>query len=129
MEFSFVGCDGGDNDPDLGLIKYNVDPLGQTYSQVSPKQAKASPQQRTSFAYDLLGRMIERQETDLDSFWTFDTAANGIGQLAEAYTLAGTRKDYTRVRTYDDKGRPDTTSQTIENRVYASRMATTRGEG
>jgi hypothetical protein len=34
--------------------------------------------------YDLLGRMTDRFEPDLESHWVFDTAAKGVGQLAEA---------------------------------------------
>jgi RHS repeat-associated protein len=108
------------NDPDLGIISYSVDPIGQTWKQVSPKQLLTG--KSTTFTYDLLGRMTARLETDLKSYWVFDNApGKGIGQLAEAYTQAGSTKDYDRLHTYDTLGRPLLTTQVLANNgSYAS---------
>lgn len=82
-------------DPDLGAWTYSVDPLGQTWRQIDAKN------QQTDFTFDELGRMTQRIETDLKSYWVYDTATKGVGKLAEAYTLAGTTKDYQRTYVYD----------------------------
>lgn len=103
-------------DPNLGWIHYDVDPLGLTYSQTSPKQRSAS--QSTRMAYDELGRMTARYEPDLESHWIYDTAPNGIGQLAEAYTGAPAAKDYRRLHSYDSLGRPTITEQFLTDGPY-----------
>jgi RHS repeat-associated protein len=108
-------------DPNLGWIEYSVDPLGQTWSQVNPKQRAASPPQKTRFEFDLLGRMTGRYEPDLESHWVFDTAAKGIGQLAEAYTGKSTAKDYRRTHTFDSLGRPSVSTQMLTDGNYTAR--------
>lgn len=107
-------------DPDLGRIDYHVDPLGQTWEQISPKQNLAK--QSTTFEFDALGRMTARRETDLESHWVFDTANKGIGQLAEAYTIAAGVKDYRRVLVYDGLGRPVLTTQTLTDASYTAQV-------
>jgi RHS repeat-associated protein len=79
-----------------------------------------SANELTRFDYDNLDRMIGRYEPDLTSNWIFDTAARGIGQLAEAYTSTGTVKDYRRVHTYDTFARPQKTTQTLSDGSYSS---------
>ncbi len=61
-------------------------------------------------------------ESDLESHWNYDSAATGIGQLAEAYTLTGGLKDYRRQHTYDDKGRPKLTTQLLSDASYTSNI-------
>lgn len=111
------------NDPDLGIIKYFVDPLGQTWAQQSPKQAAAG--KKTYLVFDLLGRMTARYESDstgkFESHSVYDSAAMGIGQLSEAYTGTLAAKDYRRLHTYDSKGRPDVTTQLIQNSQFTSK--------
>ncbi len=113
-------------DPDLGQIDYSVNPLGLTWKQVSPVQrAKAAlptppPAPYTKMKFDALNRMVERTEDDLKSYWIYDTAANGIGQLAQAYTGVQASPDYRRVHTYDDRGRPLSTTQTLFDGDYVS---------
>jgi RHS repeat-associated protein len=99
-------------DPDLGWVHYDTDPAGRVWRQQSPKQRPAG--QATTFQFDLLDRMVLRSETDLTSTWVYDTAATGMGQLAEAYTGTPTLKDYRRVHTYDSLGRPSTTTTTLD---------------
>ena len=96
-------------DPDLGEIKYELDPLGQVLAQISPEQAKAA--QKTTFEYDALGRLIARYEPDLESHWVYDSGANAIGKLAEAYTGNSETKDYRRLHKYDALGRLAETKQ------------------
>ncbi|UMR29225.1 hypothetical protein MJ904_19335 [Massilia sp. MB5] len=93
------------DDRNTGQIEYGVDPLGRTWYSKSPMQAKSG--QKTSFEFDVLDRMTGRYESDLESHWLYDSASNGIGLLAEAYTLRMSKeKDYQRLYTYDDKSRP-----------------------
>ncbi|OWQ82873.1 hypothetical protein CDN99_27935, partial [Roseateles aquatilis] len=86
-------------DPDVGSVAYWVDPLGQTWKQ---RDAKA---QETLFSFDALGRMVRRLEPDQDSRWEYDTAANGIGKLAQSYTWVNGAADVRRAMTYDAQGR------------------------
>lgn len=110
-------------DPDLGAWTYSLDALGQLVSQTDAKS------QVTTFTYDDLGRMTRRLEPDLDSYWVFDSATKGVGQLAEAYTLTGTgTKDYRRVHGYDSLGRPATTTTTLD-KDYVSLSAYESGTG
>jgi RHS repeat-associated protein len=117
-------------DPDLGRIDYCIDPRGLLWQQISPiERAKIGTQtsyctQRwnsgtasaTNFFYDVLDRMTERQEPDLDSHWAYDSqvgssscgSATGAsqGKLVEAYSVLGNgTKDYDRVESYDNIGR------------------------
>jgi YD repeat-containing protein len=112
-------------DPNLGRIDYFVDARGLTWKQISPKQRAQNQSTRTE--YDRLGRMTGRLEPDLESRWDYDTATTGIGQLAEAYTLIGIApnkvKDYRRIHTYDNLGRPRLTTQNLTDGVYTSLVA------
>ena len=108
------------NDPDLGLIEYGVDPLGQTWWQRSANQRAMPGQPGTRTEFDLLGRMTARYEPDLESHWAYDVAANGKGQLAEAYTIANGVKDYRREHSYDSLSRPAATVQTLTDGPYTS---------
>jgi RHS repeat-associated protein len=107
-------------DPDLGSIQYNVDPLGQVWAQISSKQRAAGT--KTYMAYDPLGRMTARYEQDLESHWIFDTASMGIGKLAEANTQANSKKDYVRSLTYDAFGRPKLTTTQLSDATYSSQV-------
>lgn|GEM_PF-3646619 len=105
-------------DPDLGQITYDIDPIGQVWRQTSPNQRTLG--QHTYSAYDLLGRPTARYEPDLKSYWTYDSAAMGVGKLAEAYTGSPTAKDYDRTHTYDTLGRPAKTTQVLNDATYSS---------
>ncbi|TFW09524.1 hypothetical protein E4K72_05625 [Oxalobacteraceae bacterium OM1] len=105
-------------DPDSGWTHYDVDPLGQVWQQTNPVQRAAGT--ATRLTYDALGRLTARYEPDLESHWVFDTAATGIGQLAEAYTGTPTAKDYRRLHTYDSLGRPAQTTQVLFDGSYTS---------
>ncbi|GGC87345.1 hypothetical protein GCM10011396_38240 [Undibacterium terreum] len=108
------------NDPDLGHIHYDVDPLGRTWRQVTPNQRAQS--KATTFEFDALDRMVARHESDLESRWIYDAAAKGIGSLTEAYTfiLGSSTKDYDRVHTYDSLGRPSLITQLINGYSFTN---------
>ena len=106
-------------DPDLGRIEYGVDALGRVRKQSTKLQRDKG--QFTETDFDKLDRMVLRKEADLAAGWTYDTAVNGKGQLAQANTtLASGAKDYVRVHTYDSQGRPASTVQTIGAETYTS---------
>jgi RHS repeat-associated protein len=113
-------------DPDLGWIHYQVDPLGQVLSQVSPNQR---PSKSTVMTYDVLGRMITRTAGDLVAGWTYDVldgqtncaTYKSCGQLVESFTKNGANKDYRQLHTYEAEGRPDTTT-TILDKNYTSKI-------
>ncbi len=107
-------------DPDLGRIEYAPDPLGRVLTQSSPVQRAGG--HSTEFRYDLLGRMTSRTERDMNAVWVFDTAPNGKGQLAQAYTRKGSATDYQRVHSYDRFGRPSLTTQVLDNISYSSEV-------
>ncbi len=108
------------NDPDLGATQYEVDPLGQTWRQSSPEQRKAG--QVVTFGYDLLGRLTARLEPSLSSHWSYDTAKQGIGRLAEAYTGTAQDKRYQRLHEYDELGRLRTTRERRADADYVSTL-------
>lgn len=110
------------NDPDLGQIDYSVNPLGLTWKQVSAVQ-RAKATATTGFTrtrYDALNRMVERVEDDLKSYWAYDIAKGGVGQLALAFSGTQTTPDYLRAHAYDDYGRPSTTTEQLSGEVYTS---------
>src|SRR6185295_18778925 len=57
-----------------------------------------------SFRYDGLGRMVERDDPDGITSWTYDTAAHGKGLIASVTSPAGHVKSFT----YDPLSRPET---------------------
>jgi RHS repeat-associated protein len=108
VEYDRLGRKTKLTDPDLGTWTYKVDPLGQTYEQTDARAKK------TSFSFDELGRVTRKLETDSDNNWIYDTAATGIGELAESYTLIGSNKDYRRIHSYDAFGRPASTQTNLD---------------
>ena len=122
VDYDGLGRKTGLRDPDLGWITYDVNPLGQVYAQTSPVQRASG--HKNWMAYDLLGRMTARYETSsvhaLESHWVFDTAAMGVGQLAEAFTGQANNKDYRRIHTYDELGRPKLTTQYLADGAYSA---------
>jgi RHS repeat-associated protein len=84
------------NDPDKGAWSYGYDALSELVSQTNAKS------QTSTISYDLLGRPTQRVEPEFTSNWIYDTAAHGIGLLAQATTTAG----YSRAFTYDTLSRP-----------------------
>ncbi|MDR2213565.1 MAG: hypothetical protein LBE21_08070, partial [Pseudomonadales bacterium] len=87
-------------DPSLGTWNYQYTVLDQLKQQTDAKG------QITTLTYDKLGRMTQRVEPGLTSTFTYDSAAKGIGQLAQMETNAGNRRSHT----YDTYGRPLSTT-------------------
>ena len=110
MGYDVMGHKTSMTDPDLGAWTYVVDAAGHT------RQQKDAKSQVTTYWYDLLDRLTERLEPDLDSHWTFDAAANGVGMLAESYTwiAATSTKDYRHVYAYDNLSRPSSSTTTLD---------------
>ncbi|WP_374581710.1 NBR1-Ig-like domain-containing protein [Pseudoduganella sp.] len=106
------------NDPNMGVTDYWVNPLGQVWAQQSRKQRPKG--QKTYFAFDMLDRMRARFETDLESHWEYDSAANGVGKLAVSYTGTSDAKDYRRNYQYDEKGRLKATEEKVYGKLYSS---------
>lgn len=122
-------------DPDLGEIRYTVDPLGRTVAQTSQVQRDKTLQtgdDHTSYtAFDALNRMVARVEPDLKSYWVYDQMPGGAackttrscGQLVEAYTGTAVKKDYQRLHTYDQYGKPEGTTQQVGDGIYTAQVA------
>ena len=110
MYYDVMGHKTSMNDPDLGTWSYVVDAAGHTLQQTDAKS------QVTKYVYDALDRLTQRLEPDLDSRWAFDSAANGVGKLAESYTwiAATSTKDYRHVYAYDTLGRPSSSTTTLD---------------
>ena len=70
----------------------------------------------TELAYDALGRRVQRREAEGTSQWQYDTAAKGIGKIAQV-TGAG----LTRSQTYDRLGRPVETRTQIGAKTLSER--------
>ncbi|MDL1862574.1 RHS repeat protein [Betaproteobacteria bacterium PRO7] len=106
-------------DPDKGTWAYRYNALGELVWQESPNQRAAG--QATTMRYDRLGRLIERDEASQRARWVYDTAPNGIGKLAETFTLLvdGTTRDFQQSLAYDTRGRASSTTTTID-RAYAA---------
>ncbi len=92
------------NDPDMGIWSYAYNALGELIRQVDAKN------QTVTMQYDKLGRMVSRNEPDLNSTWSYDSAAHGIGKLASATSGNG----YSRTHSYDALGRLSSTSTVID---------------
>lgn len=87
-------------DMDMGSWSFTSNALGETISQTDAKG------QTTTFAFDPLGRLTERQEVEGTSIWTWgnSNAAKNIGRLA---SVSG--PGYSETYIYDLIGRPSST--------------------
>ena len=125
------------DDPDTGLWTYCYNALGELRAQQSPNQrgstaANPLPAQLcpatddstttavavagwTTLAYDKLGRLVDRQEPEFRSTWTYDRYADGshcskgTGKLCESSTTGGVKRQHQ----YDSLGRPEASRTTI----------------
>jgi YD repeat-containing protein len=71
----------------MGSWSYSYNVLGELVSQTDAKA------QTVTMAYDALGRMVSRTEPEGTTTWSYDTAANGIGKLAQANGPNGFERD------------------------------------
>ncbi|WP_067479338.1 FG-GAP-like repeat-containing protein [Actinomadura hibisca] len=84
----------GENHPDRGATTVEYDGLGQTVKRTRGPLAEI-------FAYDDIGRLTSSKAAGATSVFTWDTAANGKGQLASAQGPDGLATGYR----YDSLGR------------------------
>src|SRR5581483_3942394 len=91
-------------DPDMGTWHYAYDAAGELTSQTDAKG------QITTVRYDQLGRLVRRDEIEGTTTWTYDTAAHGIGKLAQV----DAPNSYSETYVYDSLGRPYTTTRVIK---------------
>lgn len=127
------------DDPDTGLWTYCYNALGELKAQQSPNQrgssaanalsAQACPATNdstgtavpvpgwTTLAYDLLGRLVDRQEPEYRSSWSYDRYADGTdcpkgtGKLCESRTSHGVQRQHQ----FDNLGRPEASRTSVAN--------------
>ncbi len=87
-------------DPDLGNLVYAYNAFGESIRQTDARGKTAT------LVYDAVGRLKTRSEPDLNSYFEYDTASQGVGQLAKTWTDNG----YCRVHGYDGLGRASSAS-------------------
>jgi RHS repeat-associated protein len=87
----------------------SYDVFGELTSQIDAKS------QSTTMAYDALGRLNSRTESEGTTSWTYDTATNGKGKLA-AVSAPGS---YSETYSYDTLSRPIAVSRTIDATPYS----------
>ncbi len=98
-------------DPAMGSWTYSYNAYGELVGQ------RDSLNQSVSIAYDSLGRMVQRNEPDLNSQWSYDTkfdgtaCGKGVGKLCEAKADNG----YKRNHSYDTLGRLVQTATTLDD--------------
>ena len=111
----------GMTDPDMGSWTYGYDAFGELTSQIDAKL------QTTTILYDVLGRTIQKKAGSFNANWVYDTAANGIGQLAAACVRSDSSNtcvglaagDYLRTYSYDTLNRPMGVTLTLDSANYA----------
>jgi len=65
-------------------------------------------------AYDALGRMVRREESEGITTWEYDSAGKGIGKLAWVQGPGGFRKEFA----YDNPGRPLEATTHADNQTF-----------
>jgi RHS repeat-associated protein len=116
-------------DPSLGPWSYTYDALGQLKTETDAKS------QLTRLSYDVLGRLTEKLNDDLDARWYHDRipagspgaggwCAAGLSRLCEvtAGNATGTNPLQRQRTTYDPLGRPTATETTLD-RAYTSSVS------
>lgn len=101
------------DDPDMGHWTYAYDAAGELTSQTDAKG------QTINQAYDALGRLTSRTAPQPDgstgtSTWTYDSAPNGVGNLAKVVGADGFEKDYA----YDTLSRLSSVTRVIDGTGY-----------
>ena len=94
------------DDPAMGQWQYAYNAAGELTWQQDARG------QRTELSYDALGRLIRRQEAEGSSEWLYDTAAKGIGKIAQVIS-----NGFSRHQTYDRLGRPSETTTRIDGKT------------
>ena len=97
-------------DPDLGVWRYRHDAFGRIVSQTDALGLVMT------IEYDILDRPIRRIQPDGTSTSQYDTAPNGVGQLAALSNSEGYREEYQ----YDGFGRPVRRGVTIGREQFVT---------
>jgi len=108
MTYNVRGMKETSNDLDSGAWSFDYYPLGELKSQTDAKN------QTTTFTYDPLSRLLTRVDLDGTTQYTYDTAANGIGQRATSSSPGG----YSETYSYDTRGRLSQTRITADSSTY-----------
>ena len=110
ITYDLLGRKTAMSDPDKGNWTYNYNVYGELISQTDGKG------QTSSMTYDVLGRMVSRIDRRADNSiegnttWTYDTAANGLGQLASVHDSVS---NYIKAVGYDSYGRVSETATSL----------------
>jgi RHS repeat-associated protein len=96
------------SDPDTGSRGFKYNAFGEVREQTDAAGAV------NTFIRDLLGRITKRQDKDGTTTFTWDTAANGKGQLADTTSASGVRRQFF----YDTSARMNREIWTIRGVTY-----------
>jgi RHS repeat-associated protein len=107
-EYDLYGRRVSASDPDRGATEYEYDAWGQ----LAVERHDAGPE--IAFTRDRLGRVIFRMDSDGVTSFSYDTAAHGVGHLAQATSADGVTTSYT----YDAQSRLDSYRQAIDGATY-----------
>ncbi|NKQ37798.1 MAG: hypothetical protein HF973_19570, partial [Chloroflexi bacterium] len=116
MNYNGFGRKTSMNDPDMGAWQYEYDPAGNLTRQTDANGGILC------FEYDALNRLTRKGEgntavpcaiTDELAAYQYDTAQNGIGQLAQVTWPGGSDAFF-----YDSLGRMYKQTRQIDNRAY-----------
>ncbi|HEC84313.1 MAG TPA: hypothetical protein ENI48_03590 [Thioploca sp.] len=108
MQYNIRGQKTRMYDADTGQTRYVYNALGELVSQTDAKA------QTVSMQYDRLGRMVQRQEPEGMSTWTYDTQPKGIGKLAAVTGPNGYQESYR----YNGLGRMAETHTQLNGQNY-----------
>ncbi len=103
MDYDVFGRKVWLDDPDKGYWQYDYNAFGELEVQTDAKL------QTSTMTYDRLGRIATRIDRNAsgviegDTYWFYDTAANGLGQLDNVVDL---ESGYAQFYHYDNYGRP-----------------------
>ncbi len=107
------------DDPSAGRVEYAYNGLDLMVSSTDAKQ------QRTTFAYDELGRQITRVDNATASNaanrtheWFYDTPNSGDGRLGSVEGFDTDGEDYSESYSYNAYGLPTTMETTIQGETY-----------
>ena len=102
-------------DPDAGMMQLDYDDFDDLLHSTHQDPTHQEPDEVTTYAYDALGRQIgQNTNLDGDTTLTWDSAANGIGQLASAVSRDKVITNYH----YDSYGRATGIDEIIDGEAY-----------
>ena len=100
-------------DPDSGHWTYEYNGFGEIEEQTDGK----SPAQTTNLTYDVLGRLVQRDDAvEGTTQFTYDTATNGLGLIAQTTSAEGETKAFA----YDTLSRARAINTTISGTTFTT---------